>query len=109
MEGWVFAALAKILPRGWDIHYWRSKGGAEVDFVLVGSGRLVPVEVKAGHRRRITRSLRSFINAYQPELALVACASETESSSTNLDPCQVRFVPLTGLERAIQEHLTEPA
>ena len=30
-----FAELAKTLPPSWTLHYWRAKGGAEMDFVLV--------------------------------------------------------------------------
>ena len=35
----------QYLGRG-TLHYQRTKGGAEVDFVIERAGRLVPVEVK---------------------------------------------------------------
>ncbi|MBW2254493.1 MAG: DUF4143 domain-containing protein, partial [Deltaproteobacteria bacterium] len=68
-----FTELAKALPLDAQLHYWRAKGGAEVDFVVVRGKRIVPVEVKAGDRGRVSRSLRSFVDAYQPETAFVAC------------------------------------
>lgn len=79
MEGLAFAELAKALPRDWSIRYWRAKGGAEVDFVLVRGDRLVGVEVKAGRRARLTRSSRSFVDAYAPsDLVLVTGLEQQE-------------------------------
>ncbi len=60
LENHVFTQLARSSKK---VNYWRTKGKAEVDFVSDG----VPVEVKAGGKR--TRSLMSFIRAYQPEVA----------------------------------------
>lgn len=73
LENFVFTELAKSLhPLLAGISYWRSKSGAEVDFVIESQGRLVACEVKAGDARgRISRSARSFIEAYRPESFLV--------------------------------------
>ncbi len=71
LEAWVAAELPKrfspILPRR-EVLFWRSKGGAEVDFVLRGPRDLVAIEVKARdlRRPRLSRSSRSFIDAYAP-------------------------------------------
>jgi uncharacterized protein len=70
-ESWVAAELMKHLdplhPAD-TLHYWRSRAGAEVDFVLTRPDGLVGVEVKASAppRPRLTRSARSFIDAYAP-------------------------------------------
>jgi hypothetical protein len=66
-EGLVFSELMKARPRDWTIHYWRTKGGAEVDFVLAKGERTIGVEVKAGPAGPTGRSPRSFIEAYEPE------------------------------------------
>lgn len=66
VEALVFAELAKTVPRDWTLHYWRAKGGAEVDFVLARGDRLIAVEAKAGPRPRLSRSARSFLDAYRP-------------------------------------------
>ncbi len=64
--------LKSIPPLLVGVHHWRTKSGAEVDFVLERRGRLCAVEVKAGDARgRISRSARSFIDAYEPELFVV--------------------------------------
>jgi predicted AAA+ superfamily ATPase len=36
-----------------EIHYWRTHGGLEVDFVIESGRRLLPVEVKAARRARL--------------------------------------------------------
>ena len=71
-ENWVFSELAKSLVSLEDLHYWRTRGGAEVDFVLHRPGSLpVAIEAKLNPRPgRISRGARSFIEAYRPELFL---------------------------------------
>lgn len=84
-EGFAFGEILKTLPWDWTIHYWRSKGGAEVDFVLVREGRCVAVEAKAGLRaggaRRLSRSARSFIEAYSPDVFIVVTGASTQVSA----------------------------
>jgi uncharacterized protein len=70
-ENWVASEIRKHLdplnPAS-VLRYWRSKAGAEVDFVIEGTSGLVGVEFKATAMRRpeLSRSARSFIEAYQP-------------------------------------------
>ncbi len=56
-----------------SIHYWRTKDKAEIDFVLDKGLEIVPVEVKCSAIKNFTisRSLRSFINAYAPKEAVI--------------------------------------
>lgn len=73
LENWVFSELWKALPSGADLHFWRSTSGAEVDFVVSSGDRIVGVEVKAAELGRpgLSRSSRSFIEAYAPGAFLV--------------------------------------
>jgi len=70
VENFVFSQFLKkgILP-----NFWRTKGKAEVDFVLKREGGLLPVEVKYRNLKKpaISRSFASFISCYQPERAMV--------------------------------------
>ncbi len=72
-ENWVFTELLKSVPTTASLHYWRTKSGAEVDFVLSQGDRLCGIETKAtaGQRLQLSRSARSFIEAYEPALFLV--------------------------------------
>ena len=69
-ENWVAGELLKRQPAllGPGVRFWRSTSGAEVDFVLEGDDGLTGVEVKAAalHRPALSRSARSFIDAYRP-------------------------------------------
>jgi uncharacterized protein len=67
MENWVFSELYKCLPFTSTIHFWRSKAGAEVDFVVEQAGKIMALEVKSADldHPRLDRSARSFIDAYR--------------------------------------------
>jgi predicted AAA+ superfamily ATPase len=71
------AAHASYSELNYQIHFWRTKSGLEVDFVL-GEGE-VSIEVK-GQRvvdNKDLRGLAAFMDEYQPEKALVV-SLETE-------------------------------
>jgi predicted AAA+ superfamily ATPase len=81
------------------VKFWRTVDKSEVDFVVEdeSSGGIFPVEVKYSALRRpeVTRSLRSFINKYQPKEAWVVNMSLDQVEQ--IDETTVRFVPLHAL------------
>lgn len=100
-ENFVFTEIAKHSdPLLESIHFWRSKSGAEVDFVLRRNDALIAIEAKAGDTRgQISRSARSFLEAYAPTRLLVVhtgAASETVLGTTT-----VRFLGLADLASAL--------
>jgi len=81
-ENLVFTELCKNTNPLLDtILYWRSSSGAEVDFVIRTTGKLIAVEVKAGELKRpkVSRSLRSFIQAYRPDKVFIFNESLVDS------------------------------
>jgi len=61
-----FAAQQLIAHFDQPLHYWRSKGGkAKLDFLCEFSGRIYPLEVKAGINPR-SKSLRSYDMQFSP-------------------------------------------
>ena len=62
----------------YEINFWRTKSGLEVDFVL-GTGE-VAIEVKGTDRvdKRDLRSLKAFAEEYSPRQALVVCNEKAE-------------------------------
>jgi predicted AAA+ superfamily ATPase len=73
-EHFVFMELtahASYSELHYDIHFWRTKSGLEVDFVL-GAGQ-VAVEVKGASRvdNSELRSLAAFVSEHKPRLAVV--------------------------------------
>ncbi len=75
-ESWVGGELRKLLSPlqpGDELRYWRTRSGAEVDFVVPRPDGLLAYEVKATRLRRpkLTRSARSFVDAYGPRQLFV--------------------------------------
>lgn len=98
--GWLmqnFAALhllEETLLSPSSFHFWRSKSGAEVDFVLQWAIEPIPIEVKSQALRRLSipRSLRSFIEHYQPRTAIIL--NRSLRASMKIDQTEVRFIPI---------------
>jgi uncharacterized protein len=82
LENLVFTEIWKSMNPLLDaLRFWRSKSGAEMDFVVEHRGRILAIEVKAGDPRgRVTRSARSFLEAYQPESLLIVSPHQGEVS-----------------------------
>lgn len=94
IENVVFAEILKKLPQLWEIHFWRSERGAEVDFVLKGEGqKVIPVEVKYQPctKPKIPSGLRSFIKRYQPEKSLVV--TKDFWAEERMDQTQIYWLP----------------
>jgi predicted AAA+ superfamily ATPase len=73
-ENFVFLLLReKIRFKAADLHYWRTKDKAEVDFVIEAGRKLIPLEVKYTRLKqdKVTKPLRSFIDRYQPDQAFI--------------------------------------
>lgn len=104
-ENFVFTELSKTVHPLLDtLRYWRSKSGAEVDFVVEHQGRILACEVKAGDARgNLSRSARSFIDAYRPELFLIV--NQRPSDATSLEETRVEFVAPTELARRVRQWL----
>ena len=76
-----------------SVHFWRSKDGGEVDFVIDKGNEIIPAEVKSSELKKpvITRSLRSFIEKYNPKEAWMINLSlnfETVYKDT-----KIKFIP----------------
>ena len=93
-QNFIFNLLKeKFLFSPAEIHFWRTKDKAEVDFVINLGQQALPVEVKFKELKKpeIGRSLRSFIARYQPEVAWVINLELKEK--INLDKTEIHFLP----------------
>src|SRR3989344_341207 len=65
--------IKNVLPGGSALHYWRTKDGAEVDFVINTGKHLVPIEIKLQSlsQAKPPGGLMRFIKKYQPDTAYV--------------------------------------
>lgn len=72
-QNFVFNILKEKIRFSEKIYFWRTKDGAEVDFILETAKGPIPLETKYSHLKETkpTRSLKSFIKKYQPKEAFV--------------------------------------
>jgi len=84
--------------KNWLINYWRTKSGAEVDFVLkIDFETIIPIEVKYRNadKLQLTRSYQSFLDAYKPKNGLII--TKNQSGSLQYQKTIVHFIPLAEL------------
>lgn len=62
----------------YDINFWRTKSGQEVDFILGGGEVAVEVKGTAMVDRRELHSMKSFIEDYKPKQAIFVCNEREE-------------------------------
>jgi len=101
--GFVFQNLVFLILREklrWsnaEIHYWRSKSGSEIDFVLDLGRKVIPVEVKYRDFSQpvIPRSFASFIEKYAPERCLII--NKNLKTTADLKGTEVLFLTIWDL------------
>ncbi|MCY3541854.1 MAG: AAA family ATPase [Gammaproteobacteria bacterium] len=86
-------AARSYLEKDFDIAFWRTSSGLEVDFVL-GDGQ-VAVEVKSRVRSRDLRGIKAFIEEHNPKSAIVVTAEDDRRRIGSVDIMPYReFVSL---------------
>ncbi len=98
VESLVFQELYKYLTQNflsYALHYWRTKAGAEVDFVIYKNDKkLLPIEVKyqTMQTATITRGYRSFLQAYMPTHGIIITKDFIDT--VTFEKTTVHFIPL---------------
>lgn len=102
VEGVVFQELYKFITQSflnYSIHYWRTKSGAEVDFVVRRNDEaFIPIEVKYRNSvaPQISRGYRSFLQAYHPRNAIII--TKNLIAVEKIEGVDVHFIPLERLD-----------
>jgi hypothetical protein len=99
LENWVFTEIYKSAPLPAVIKFWRSKAGAEVDFIIEHAGKSYGLEVKYTllKQSKLSRSVRSFLDVYQPEK--FALLNSSLEQKVNVADREVSFITPCGLSR----------
>lgn len=73
VENTCFVRLNELCEDMNKINFWRTKAGAEVDFVIHAGENIIPIEIKYADfsSEKIPKSLASFINSFKPARALI--------------------------------------
>jgi len=92
----------KIENTIWSLNYWRSKDGAEVDFVIDKGSTSLPVEVKYSESSdsKIPRGLSSFIKKYQQERAFVVNLNIENQLFKN--STEINFLPYYQIDKIFE-------
>lgn len=103
----VFCHLTQYLQPATSIYFWRTRDGAEVDFVIDTGAGIVPIEVKFSPLTRsvIPRSFRSFLHSYHPTKACIVHLGE--KSTLHLEGTHVSFIRFTDMldDDFLEKHL----
>jgi hypothetical protein len=103
-ENYVFTELLKL---GFAPRFWRTKAGAEVDFVIGEGEKVVPIEVKiSASFGKIGRGLRSFIKTYGPRAALVV-SYHGKKGKMNFSGCEVVFTDVLEMRELLTTKLLQ--
>lgn len=94
VENVVFSRLNSVYGDDQRINFWRTKAGAEVDFVLHRGDVVVPIEVKFSPfaEAKVPRGLASFIDYFKPGKALLLTKNYW-GKINNLET-EILFVPV---------------
>lgn len=94
IENSVFIRLNELCGGRNEINFWRTKAGAEVDFIIHQNGNAVPVEVKFSDFKtgKISKSFSSFIDSFKPEYGVVL--TKNYWGTLKKGKTRVLFIPL---------------
>lgn len=94
VENSIFIRLNELYKDIAKINFWRTKAGAEVDFMLEIKGELIPVEVKYSNfdTEKISKSLASFIDSFNPKYTVVL--TKNYWGSTKRNRTRIIFIPV---------------
>lgn len=93
-QNFVFNILReKFLVRAFPVHFWRTKDGAEVDFVVDEVTEALPIEVKYKRLKEpeTERSFKSFLSKYNPAQAYLVNLNLDQEIS--IGQTKVSFMP----------------
>ncbi len=106
LENFVFSEIFKKTDL--KINFWRTKEGAEVDFILTDNKNLIlPVEVKSAELKapKITRSLSGFAVKYKIEKAILINLGFR--GETKINKTDILFIQPYEIERVTGEIFNE--
>jgi len=82
------SAYSAYQELGYDIQFWRTTSGLEVDFILGGGDVAIEVKSSKNVSQKALRPLRAFIEEYSPSKAMIVCNEPAPRISG-----EIRIVP----------------
>jgi len=102
LENAVFREILVSLSLFQKIRFWRTKQGAEIDFLILKGEKIVPIEVKSNIRKPIiSLGLRNFIEKYSPEKAFVV--NFLLEQRIKIKKIRINFIYPFGVKKILRE------
>lgn len=70
-EGWVLEQIAQLLGPAWQLSFYRTASGAEIDLIAEKGRRRIAFEIKHSSAPTLSKGFWSAMNDLQPERAVV--------------------------------------
>lgn len=84
---------SELVKKDIKLNYWRTKAGAEVDFIIEKNGKIIPIEVKTLLKtQKYGKSFINFIKYYHPQTGIIL--SEEYSADAKLKNTIIKFRPI---------------
>jgi uncharacterized protein len=92
LESFVFLRLQAILQPNMEIKFWRTKDGAEVDFILLKNRQPIPIEVKGKiNLSEIPSGIKRFLTRYPDTKSAYVVNGETQGK-IKWNQCQIEYL-----------------
>ncbi|MCD6367799.1 MAG: ATP-binding protein [Candidatus Aenigmarchaeota archaeon] len=75
---------------GWKINYWRTTGGAEIDFILTKKDEVIPIEVKMSGNT-LGKGFYSFLKRYKPKKGIIVTLDKFKKEK--IEDTMIYWVP----------------
>jgi len=99
LESFVFLRLQSGLAPNMELKFWRTKGGHEVDFVLLKDRKPIPIEVKSSMPGpKVPGGLQRFLARY-PKTSKAYVVNESINDQIHHDNCSISFVTFERFDR----------
>lgn len=92
VENYIFNSLLKTIRPLERFNFWRTKSGAEVDFIVSKKQSLVPIEVRYSAEPSLGKSFYSFIDKFSPKEGFIL--TKGISKKQKIKNCLIKFIPI---------------
>jgi len=91
-ENFILRELKSLFNNNFKLKFWRTKVGAEIDFIIDRGDKVIPIECKSLLKKPgISRSFQNYISYYHPSKGLVLNSQIFDKIS--FEEAEIYFIP----------------
>lgn len=96
-------AFKELNNKNFNINYWRTKSGVEVDFIL-GNGQIaIEAKISSPIQKRDLSGLIAFSQEHQPQKAIMVCL-EPHPRTIKANNCEIQVLPIQHFLKDLWDH-----